>query len=260
MGAETDKKAREIKRLDTYMHIQSINFRENPTDGTVTGTNQYAKGIEMTKQPQTQLWTRRYQIKHLCWIQQLLEASQKFDALIVTGFRINWGKRKERNWIVFPLFDWHTRNLPKTRSGENEPCGFTTSHASSIPTEWREVGGTTDTLPCPSGHLTSTLGLHCVWMVARHHKHLQSCNRSTEPHVLSQCKHFADTGRFPSIHWCGMIKLPSGSSIISFPTLAKVVHLQFDIALAAQRLCTLNLQTSHERPWEVTPDKASRHT
>ena len=48
--------------------------------------------------------------------------------------------------------------------------------------------------------------------------------------------------------------------MISFPTLANVVHLQFDIALAAQRLCTLNLQTSHDSPCEVTPDRASRHT
>lgn len=150
--------------------------------------------------------------------------------------------------------------LTKTSSGENEPCGLTTSQASSRPMEWREVGGTTETLLGPSGHLISTFGRHCVWIVARHHKHLQSCSRSTEPHVLSQCKHFADTGRFPSIHWCGMMRLPSGSSMISFPTLANVVHLQFDIALAAHRLCTLNLHTSHDRPCEVTPDKASRHT
>lgn len=134
------------------------------------------------------------------------------------------------------------------------------SHASSIPTEWSEVGGTTDTLLGPSGHFISAPGLHCVWIVARHHKQRQSWSRSTEPHVLSHWIHFADTGRFPSIHWCGMIKLPSKSSIISFPTLANVVHLQFDIAFAAQRLCTLNLQTSQESPWEVTPDKASRHT
>lgn len=48
--------------------------------------------------------------------------------------------------------------------------------------------------------------------------------------------------------------------MISLPTLANVVHLQFDIAFAAQRLWTLNLQISHESPWDVTPDKASRHT
>lgn len=112
----------------------------------------------------------------------------------------------------------------------------------------------------PRGHFTSTCGLHCVWIVARHHKHRQSCSRSTDPHVLSHCKHLAETGRFPSIHWCGIIRLPSGSSIISFPTLANVVHLQFDIALAAHLLCTLNLHTSHERPWDVTPLRASRQT
>lgn len=150
--------------------------------------------------------------------------------------------------------------LTKTRSGEKEPCGLTTSHASSIPIECREVGGTTETLLGPSGHFTSTFGRHCVWIVARHHRHRQSCSRSTEPHVLSQSKHFAETGRFPSIHWCGIMRLPSGSSMISFPTLANVVHLQFDIALAAHRLWTLNLHTSHERPWDVTPDNASRHT
>lgn len=150
--------------------------------------------------------------------------------------------------------------LTKTSSGENEPCGFTTSQASSIPIEWREVGGTTETLLGPSGHFTSTLGRHCVWIVARHHKHRQSCNRSTEPQVLSQSKHLADTGRFPSIHWCGIIRLPSGSSMISFPILANVLHLQLLMAFAAHRLWTLNLHTSHERPCEVTPVNASRHT
>lgn len=163
------------------------------------------------------------------------------------------------NWQTIPSC-WQLSNIPKTSSGENEPCGFTTSHASSSPIEWREVGGTTDTLLGPSGHLISTFGLHCVWIVARHHKHLQSCSRSTEPHVLSQCKHFADTGRFPSIHWWGIIRLPSGSSMISLPTLANVVHLQLEMALAAHRLCTLNLHTSQESPCDVTPESASRHT
>lgn len=160
------------------------------------------------------------------------------------------------------LTPWLSPDLEftKTSSGEKEPCGLTTSQASSRPIEWSEVGGTTDTLLGPSGHFISALGRHWVWTVARHHKHRQSCNRSTEPHVLSQCKHFADTGKFPSIHWCGIIKFPSTSSIISFPTLANVVHLQFDIALAAQRLCTLNLHTSHDSPWDVTPDNASRQT
>lgn len=48
------------------------------------------------------------------------------------------------------------------------------------------------------------------------------------------------------------ILTPSASSIISRPTVASVVHLQFAIALAAHRLCTLHLHTSHESPWAVT--------
>lgn len=170
----------------------------------------------------------------------------------------------------------------KTNNGENEPCGLTMSHASSKPIEWSEVGGTTETLLGPRGHRFTVFGRHCVWTVARHHKHLQSysmlvhknfnifiklwalwrctCNLSTDPHVLSQFKHFAWISRFPSIHWWGIIRLPSMSSIISLPTLANVVHLQFDIAFAAHRLCTLNLHTSQEKPWDVTPERASRHT
>lgn len=35
----------------TYMHIQSINFGENPTDRAITTTDEYAKRIEMSKQP-----------------------------------------------------------------------------------------------------------------------------------------------------------------------------------------------------------------
>lgn len=53
---------------------------------------------------------------------------------------------------------------------------------------------------------------------------------------------------------------PSASSIMSFPMEANVVHLQLFIALAAHFLCTLHLQTSHERPWLVTPLKASLQT
>jgi hypothetical protein len=48
--------------------------------------------------------------------------------------------------------------------------------------------------------------------------------------------------------------------MISLPTLANVVHLQFDIAFAAQRLWTLNLQISHDNPCDVTPERASRQT
>lgn len=170
--------------------------------------------------------------------------------------------------------------LTKTRRGEKElPRGFTTSHESSTAIEWRHVGGITETLPGPNGHLTSRLGRHAVCTVALHHKQRQSCSLSTEPHVLSQWLHFADTGKFPSCHWCGIMRLPSGSSIISLPVDikgnldtdymankcdspidAKVVHLQFDIAFAAHRLWTLNLQTSHDNPCEVTPERVSRHT
>lgn len=91
-------------------------------------------------------------------------------------------------------------------------------------------------------------------------KPIMAFNINTKCPVCLGFKVLRLTGKFPSIHWWGIIRLPSGSSMISFPTLAKVVHLQFDIALAAHRLCTLNLHTSHERPWEVTPDSASRQT
>lgn len=37
---------------------------------------------------------------------------------------------------------------------------------------------------------------------------------------------------------------PSSSSMISVPMEAKVVHLQLLVALTAQRLCALNLQTA----------------
>lgn len=108
--------------------------------------------------------------------------------------------------------------LTKTKRGEKEvPCGFTTSHESSMPIECTHVGGITETLLGPSGQRTSTFGRHAVCTVALHQRHRQSCKRSTEPHVLSQWIHFADTGKFPSCHWCGIIRLPSGSSIISLP-------------------------------------------
>lgn len=40
--------------------------------------------------------------------------------------------------------------------------------------------------------------------------------------------------------------------MISRPIVANVVHLQFAIALAAQRLCALLLHTSHDNPCFVT--------
>lgn len=129
------------------------------------------------------------------------------------GFSNCLKRRKNLTPWLSPDFE-----LTKTRSGEKElPRGFTTSHESSTAIEWRHVGGITETLPGPSGHRTSILGRHAVCTVARHHKHRQSCSRSTEPHVLSQWLHFADTGKFPSCHWCGIMRLPSGSSIISLP-------------------------------------------
>ena len=41
--------------------------------------------------------------------------------------------------------------------------------------------------------------------------------------------------------------------MMSFPTLANVVHLQLLMALTAQRLCDLNLHTSQLSPCDVTP-------
>lgn len=37
---------------NTYMHVQSIDFGEHPTDGSIATTNQDAKWIEMTEEPQ----------------------------------------------------------------------------------------------------------------------------------------------------------------------------------------------------------------
>lgn len=54
------------------------------------------------------------------------------------------------------------------------------------------------------------------------------------------------------VHWA---LTPSTSSIISLPIVAKVVHLQFAIALAAHRLWTLHLHTSHDRPCDVTTSR-----
>lgn len=89
---------------------------------------------------------------------------------------------------------------------------------------------------------------------------IKPTNLSTDPHVFLQTAQDDATGRFPSCHWWGIKIFPSWSSMISLPTLARVVHLQLAIDLAAHRLCTFDLQTSQASPCEVTPDNASRHT
>lgn len=40
-----------FRLFDTYMHIQSINLGENPTDASIAAANQYAEWIEVPKQP-----------------------------------------------------------------------------------------------------------------------------------------------------------------------------------------------------------------
>lgn len=50
-----------------------------------------------------------------------------------------------------------------------------------------------------------------------------------------------------------IIVTPWLSSIMSFPTLANVVHLQLLIALSTHLLCTLHLHTSQLYPCDVTP-------
>lgn len=52
---------------------------------------------------------------------------------------------------------------------------------------------------------------------------------------------------------------PSTSSMMSRPTVAKVVHLQLAIAFAAHRLCTLHLHTSHDKPCDVTVVDANNY-
>jgi hypothetical protein len=171
------------------------------------------------------------------------------------GFNSCLKRRRNLTPWLSPDFEF-----TKTNSGEKLPCGLTTSHASSNPMECNDTGGTTDTLVFPKLHFTLTLGRQAVCTQLRHHKHRQSCSLKTDPQILSHTKHLEYTGKFPSIHWCGICKIPSISSIISLPTLAKVVHLQLAIALAAHFLCTLHLHTSHDKPCEVTPEIFSRHT
>lgn len=110
------------------------------------------------------------------------------------------------------LTPWLSPDLEftNTNSGEKLPCGLHTSQASSIPIEWSEIGGTTETLAGPRGHATWAWGLQAVWTVERHQRQRQSCRRITEPHVLSHTMHLADTGRLPSIHWWGMTMFWNG--------------------------------------------------
>lgn len=74
-----------------------------------------------------------------------------------------------------------------------------------MPMEWTDVGGITDNWAEPNGHRCLTNGRHAVCVVARHHKQRQSCKRNTDPHVFLHIMHVDDTGKLPSIHWCGII-------------------------------------------------------
>lgn len=74
-----------------------------------------------------------------------------------------------------------------------------------MPIECTDVGGITESCAEPSGQRCWTNGRHAVCTVARHHRHRQSCSLSTEPHVRLQIMHDDETGRLPSIHWCGMM-------------------------------------------------------
>lgn len=66
--------------------------------------------------------------------------------------------------------------LTKTRRGEHPISGRLASHASSLPIVCKAVGGTT--LIFPSGHFNPICVLHAACTIARHHKHLKSCNLS----------------------------------------------------------------------------------
>ena len=64
----------------------------------------------------------------------------------------------------------------------------------------------------------------------------------TDPQFLSHTEHLADTGRFPSIHWCCMKLTPFSDAIHLSSTLSKVIHLQPLTMLETQDLCAFNLQ------------------
>lgn len=54
--------------------------------------------------------------------------------------------------------------------------GLSGTQASSGPTEWSLVGGTTDARAGPSMHDARQLGLHAACTHLRHQTHLKSCN------------------------------------------------------------------------------------
>lgn len=132
-------------------------------------------------------------------------------------------------WLS-PLFE-----LTKTSKGLVQDGGQVAFQNPSESMLLRAVGGMTDTLQRPRGHLVDNKSLHVVCTIALHQRQRQSCKRRTLPHVLSHTVHLALTGRFPSSHWCG-IEIPSSSSMISFPIDANVVHLQLLVARTAHRL------------------------
>lgn len=72
-----------------YVHLELVDLGEDPTDGAVPAADEDAEGIKMPEEPEAQARPAIHEVEDLGGIEQLLEASQELDALIVPGFGVD---------------------------------------------------------------------------------------------------------------------------------------------------------------------------
>lgn len=116
------------------MQCESIDLRQNPANTAVSSTHQDPERVKLLEQSQAekentfhvynmklifcpfslaplfpvspQVWSSVHQVEHLRRVQQLFEASQELDTLIVSTFRVD--KHQQRTGT-----GWRTRCLPE---------------------------------------------------------------------------------------------------------------------------------------------------
>lgn len=78
-----------------------IDFAEHPADGSIPRADQYPEGVKVAEEAQSQSGTGRDQVEHLGWVEQLLEAPQELDALVVAGLGVDEDQQRREAAVGF---------------------------------------------------------------------------------------------------------------------------------------------------------------
>ena len=151
-----------LRRISTHLHMNLINFGEHPSDRPVSTAYQYPERIKMAEKPQPR---KRKTIRwvgveewNVRWPETYPRPGPPFMRSNTWAGLSNCLKRRKN------LTPWLSPDLELTKTNKGEqPCGRTTSHASSVPGTQREIQANQWQFFCQTAIVMFTNTVKCRW-------------------------------------------------------------------------------------------------